>query len=154
MPFCSNCGNKIEDEAKFCSNCGAKVASSDMDSAISNNLNKTGTVIVHRGNAMQDVLRSYIVFIDGKEVGKIKQNEEQQNELNYGKHVIQFKIDWKGSKLLEFELNDDSPIVCVNCRGYSKFGTIFESGKALLGANDNYILAVIDDPRNSIRKYK
>ena len=75
MPFCSNCGNKIEDKAKFCSNCGAKVASSDMDSAISNNLNKTGTVIVHRGNAMQDVLRSYIVFIDGKEVGKIKQNE-------------------------------------------------------------------------------
>lgn len=62
MPFCSNCGNKIENESKFCSNCGAKVASSDMDSAISNNLNETGTVIVHRGN-----------------------------------------------KLLEFELNDDSP---------------------------------------------
>lgn len=154
MPFCSNCGNKIENEANFCQNCGAKVVNLDTNSAVSNNLNKTGTVIVHRGNAMQDILRSYKVFIDGKEVGKIKQSEEQQYKLSYGKHVIQFKIDWKGSKLLEFELNDNSPIICVNCRGYSKFGTTIESGKALLGANDNYILAVIDDPRNAIKSYK
>ena len=154
MPFCSNCGNKIENEAKFCPNCGTKVANIEADSSISDNLNKTGTVIVHRGNSMQDMLRSYKILIDGNEVGKIKQNEEQQYELKYGKHVIQFKIDWKGSKLLEFEPNDETPTVCVNCRGYSKFGTSIEGGKALFGANDNYILAVIDDPRNAIRSYK
>lgn len=154
MPFCNNCGNKIENEAKFCPNCGTKVVVSDMNSVESNNQNKTGTVIVHRGTSMQDMLRSYKVLIDGNEVGKIKQNEEQQYELNYGKHVIQFKIDWKGSKLLEFELNDDTPTVRVNCRGYSKFGTTLEGGIALFGANDNYILAVIDDPRNAIKRYK
>ena len=30
MPFCSNCGAKLEDGAKFCPNCGAKVAGGDV----------------------------------------------------------------------------------------------------------------------------
>ena len=72
MSFCSNCGNKIESGANFCQNCGAKVENIKADSSIDNNPNKTGTVIVHRGNSMQDMLRSYKVLIDGNEVGKIK----------------------------------------------------------------------------------
>lgn len=29
MPFCSNCGAKLEDDAKFCPNCGAKVGGAE-----------------------------------------------------------------------------------------------------------------------------
>lgn len=154
MPFCTNCGTKMEDNAKFCQNCGTKIDNLENNASVYNNNNKIGTVIIHRGTSMQDMLRSYKILIDGNEVGKIKQNEQKQYDLNYGSHVIQFKIDWKGSKLLKFELNDDTPTIYVNCRGYSKFGTSIEAGKALFGANDNYILAVIDDTRNAINRYK
>lgn len=144
MPFCSNCGNKIDDEVKFCSNCGTKVVDSNTDSVECNNLNKTGTVVIHRGGGMQDILRAYKIFIDGREMGAIKANEEKTFELKYGEHVIQFKIDWKGSKLLEFQLNDDKPIVRVECSCYSKLGTTYGVAKSFFGSNDEYIKAFIE----------
>lgn len=36
MPFCSNCGQKIDANAKFCSGCGAKTAVQTSNNAASN----------------------------------------------------------------------------------------------------------------------
>lgn len=42
MPFCSNCGQKIDANAKFCSGCGARTAVQTSNNAANNTTNTTG----------------------------------------------------------------------------------------------------------------
>ena len=107
------------------------------------NPNGKGKVIINRGGGYQDATRAYKIVIDGQTVGKIKAKKQEEFELTYGQHTIQFKIDWMGSQLLTFQLDDNKPIVKVECGCTSKMGSGVGIAKSLLGGKDNYIQAGI-----------
>lgn len=64
-----------------------------------------GCVIVVRpvGN-YRDSLRAYTVMIDGTSVGKIMAGGEIRVDLDAGRHTISAKVDWTGSKRIDFSL--------------------------------------------------
>jgi hypothetical protein len=46
----------------------------------------------------------YKVVIDGEEVGRIGDGDELDIPVSPGEHSLRLKIDWTGSKQLEFSL--------------------------------------------------
>lgn len=61
-------------------------------------LGQMGSVVVRRiESGSRDRFRSYKVFIDDREVGKLKRGESATFELSPGTHTVQVAIDWKRS---------------------------------------------------------
>jgi hypothetical protein len=104
-----------------------------------------GKVIVHRGGGYQDALRAYKILVDGKDVGKIKANKQEDISLAFGQHTIQFKIDWMASPTLNFQLSAEKPEVRVECSCTSKAGSGIGIVKSVAGGKENYIKAWIED---------
>lgn len=143
MAFCSNCGKEIDDESKFCSYCGSPVKNNIKPTVISD---KSGTVIIYRQFGIQDLLAPYKIFVDSKESGTIKNNENKFLKLKYGEHTIQFMGKWNGkvSKILKFQLNDEHSNVKVTCSCYDKLATTIGVLLAYTGPDDEYIKAFFE----------
>jgi len=64
MPYCSNCGNKVSDNAKFCDVCGTKILSKEESNIKQgNNLEKRKTIYdgeVHKCPNCGEVLNSFL----------------------------------------------------------------------------------------------
>ncbi len=67
-----------------------------------------------------DVLRDYLVMIDGKEVAQIANGSELVVEVEQGTHQLKLKIDWCGSNEISFDIKNDETLV-------------FECGSSLKG---------------------
>ena len=63
-------------------------------------------IIIKRCTGYVDKIRAYKIFLDGTEIGVIRQGESKQFPLQQGKHTLQLKIDWCTSKLVTFDLTD------------------------------------------------
>jgi hypothetical protein len=67
-----------------------------------------GAIRVTRRRApWRDALRSYVVLIDGKRAGKIRQGATKDFLVQPGRHSLRLKIDWKGSDELTVEVQQD-----------------------------------------------
>ncbi|MGE0632829.1 MAG: hypothetical protein AB7O96_10490 [Pseudobdellovibrionaceae bacterium] len=66
-----------------------------------------GKVVLARKCAFGDRLRSYKIFLDGLEVGKIRNGQTWRADCVDGQHTLQLKIDWCSSPELSFETNGD-----------------------------------------------
>jgi hypothetical protein len=55
------------------------------------------TVELNRASKFTDRIRSYQVFVDGEEVGKIKNGEHATFSVAPGRHEVKLKIDWTES---------------------------------------------------------
>ena len=53
-------------------------------------------------NGWDDGARAYLVYIDGKKEGAIRENETLQFDVSEGTHTLQLKIDWCSSPALQF----------------------------------------------------
>ena len=53
-------------------------------------------------NGWDDGARAYLVYIDGKKEGAIRENETLHFDLSEGEHTIQLKIDWCSSPMRTF----------------------------------------------------
>ena len=56
-----------------------------------------------------DMFRSYKIFLDGTEIGKIRHGKSKDFPVQKGKHTLQLKIDWCTSNPVEF-IYDNNPI--------------------------------------------
>jgi|GEM_PF-3194476 len=67
-----------------------------------------------RGIEPTNYFRKYIVFIDGKETGKISSGETKHFDLEPGRYSIQIKIDWCESTPINFEIMNEknTELVC------------------------------------------
>jgi hypothetical protein len=74
-----------------------------------------GTLVVRRGKGYVDKVRAYKVLIDGQEVGRIKQDEEQSFPVTPGRHQLQLKLDWVTSPPEVFDAVPGQPVV-YSCR--------------------------------------
>lgn len=73
-----------------------------------------GSVTIHRrSKAWRDRWRSYVVEIDGRDVGKIARGEDKTFPLEPGDgHAVRLKIDWCSSPLVIVSGDEDSRLEC------------------------------------------
>lgn len=74
MPFCSQCGSKVEDYAIFCSNCGSKITNIEKahnDRSTKSTLSFPMTFTVSRESQFTCSGTGYKVIINGQDLGKI-----------------------------------------------------------------------------------
>ncbi len=57
-----------------------------------------------------DAARAYIVCIDGKKVGDIREGETKNFEVSEGVHSLQLKIDWCSSPVQQFTMEQGKTI--------------------------------------------
>jgi|SRR5690349_5035066 len=78
------------------------------------------TLTVRRDKGWSDKLRKYRILLDGREIGRIGEGEVVRHPLTQGAHVIEARIDWCGSRPLEFEARatDKDVLVRSALRGW------------------------------------
>ena len=59
--------------------------------------------IARPAGTWRDVMRAYQLLVDGTVVGQIRTEETLQVTISPGRHRIQARIDWSGSRAVEFE---------------------------------------------------
>jgi hypothetical protein len=52
----------------------------------------------------RDRLRSYVIEIDGDEIGKVARDEQVEFPVEPGEHNVRAVIDWSGSSLVQVEV--------------------------------------------------
>lgn len=67
-----------------------------------------------------DMWRSYEVIVDGNVVGRINPGEVFEYNVSPGAHALQLKIDWCGSPILHFKI-EDREVVDFECGGLSGY---------------------------------
>ena len=72
-------------------------------------------IFLKRAPAWADIFRSYKIFLDGVEVGKIKQGQTWVGTCSTGVHSLQLRIDWCQSGMLEFEIEPDQEKIEFEC---------------------------------------
>lgn len=80
--FCTECGKKVE--GNFCTNCGAKVENVEEVNTESGNI----PIIVTRPKSMVGMAISFTVYVDGKDIGKLKNNTSLTCNVAVGEHTV------------------------------------------------------------------
>lgn len=62
------------------------------------------TLVITRESSYPDRFRSYGVMLDGKKIGELGNAESKQFTIAPGTHAISLKIDWCGSRTLDFSI--------------------------------------------------
>lgn len=88
---------------------------------------------IHRVSQFENRGRKIKLEIDGEFVGSIKNGESLIFEVNPGKHLVQAKIDWCSSNLIELNASDNSEFEyeLKKGRGPAIYRIIFNSGEYL-----------------------
>jgi hypothetical protein len=58
---------------------------------------------ISRSKAFRDRLRAYQIFLDGKQVGKVRAGRRLEVEVSPGRHQVVAKIDWCSSPAVEVD---------------------------------------------------
>jgi hypothetical protein len=72
-------------------------------------------IILNRSKGYADKMRAYKIFLDGVEVGGIKEGEAWSAECSIGKHKLALKIDWCKTPDQEFFLTSENDTVKFEC---------------------------------------
>lgn len=78
------------------------------------------TLRITRDKGYADLVRTYIVMVDGKKIGELRNGESKEFAISPGDHSITAKIDWCSSKTLRFHVKDGDTLsfdICSNLRG-------------------------------------
>ena len=59
-----------------------------------------------RDSGYADRLRAYKVIVDGKTAGEIRNGETKEFPISRGQHDLLLKVDWCGSKNIQFTVAD------------------------------------------------
>lgn len=84
-------------------------------------------IIIKRDSGYADRLRAYKIILDGKIIGKIKNNETVELSVSEGFHSIHMTVDWCRSNIVNFE--SDREVITFDCksslRGFQILFAIF-----------------------------
>ena len=85
------------------------------------------TLTVRRDKGWADKIRMYRILVDGVEIGQLGEGEVLRQEISYGPHVMEAKVDWCGSRPLRFEAQSADQVVLVRStlRGWRTFLALF-----------------------------
>ena len=87
-----------------------------------------GSVTIERRRQIwRDFFRSYVVTVDGREVGKLRSGGKETFNLEPGLHEVRMKIDWCGSPTITVDGSADTQMIC-NSNG-TAFTAIFRTSE-------------------------
>jgi hypothetical protein len=92
-------------------------------------------IVIRRGDGYRDLLRSYRILVDGKDVAKIRRNSERRLPVSPGSHRVQLRIDWMGSPELQVFVDSGDHIVLL-CGPNPAFST---SALSILRSDNSYV---------------
>ena len=135
--ICTKCKNEMADSDKFCPTCGfSKEEILGINTEVTN---FESMIEVYRESGIFGWIFDFIVLIDGKEIGRLKNGEKKRFKLTPGLHEIQIKINWSvfASPKESFLLKDFTKFTCKPKLGmFSPFKIpyyfLFKRKKALL----------------------
>jgi hypothetical protein len=81
-----------------------------------------------RDSGYADRLRAYQVILDGVTIGEVRNDQTQQFAVTPGQHRLSLKIDWCGSKTIDFSLAGDDHATFLaksNLRGPKLFAVLW-----------------------------
>ena len=82
-------------------------------------------VKIHRENQFADAVRAYRIYVDGEKKGEISRGATEDFFVSEGTHRIQLKIDWCGSREIEFTVKAEETVE-FDCGNNTKgFFTIY-----------------------------
>lgn len=97
------------------------------------------TLKITRDSGYADLVRAYDVILDGKKIGELRNGESKEFSVTPGQHALAAKIDWCGSKTLQFHARD-SNTVSFNIRSNLRGLMIFLVLWYVLFDRDSYLL--------------
>jgi hypothetical protein len=100
-----------------------------------------GTVIVHRVSRRADLLRAYVVEIDGEDVGTVRDGETLQLQVATGPHTARVRVDWLGSPPVNVSV---PPRGAVRLRCANAVTNPLQFVRAMTGARNRYLLLELD----------
>lgn len=63
-----------------------------------------------RDSGYADSIRAYDVVIDGQKAGELRDGEIKEFPISCGQHRVSLKIDWCGSKTIQFTAADENEL--------------------------------------------
>lgn len=81
-----------------------------------------------RDSGYADRLRPYQVILDGTKIGEVRDGQNQRFSIAPGQHTISLKIDWCGSKAIDFTIAGEDQVTFrakSNLRGFKIFAAIW-----------------------------
>ena len=94
------------------------------------------SISLTRDSGYADRRRQYRVLIDGVEVGRIADGATESYAVTPGNHTLVLKIDWCGSKLLNFDVQDGQLLYFACGSSLRAFRLLLVFYYALLARND------------------
>lgn len=62
---------------------------------------------IKRPSEWNNLIRNYGIYLDGKKLGVVENNDIQIFNIDAGQHTLKAKIDWCGSQTIDFDIKDD-----------------------------------------------
>ena len=104
--FCPNCGKEIE-KGNFCPSCGNKIEGNDNGRKVS--------LTITRNKKIMGFAISFPIFVDGVEIGKLKNGQSLNYEVSEGIHKVLFKSVEKDLEQ-EITINSNTNSVEIICQ--------------------------------------
>lgn len=96
------------------------------------------SITISRDSGYADRIRAYLVMLDGKELGRLKNGVTKTFPLEPGTHKLVMKIDWCGSNTISFSLADGES-ASFNCGSSLRGARMFLNLYYILFARDQYL---------------
>ena len=97
------------------------------------------TMRISRGSGYSDYLRAYTVLLDGSKIGELANGETRDFSVAPGPHTISLKIDWCGSKGLNFTAIEGQPL-SFSAKSNATGARIFMNLWYVVVARNDYLL--------------
>ena|ERR1017187_924681 len=79
------------------------------------------SIRVIRDSGYRDIFRAYAVALDGKRACELRRGQTRELSLSPGPHAISVRIDWCGSKALDFVATEGETVTFIvrsGCPGW------------------------------------
>lgn len=86
MKKCIKCDKEYEDDVNYCSLCGDNLTQS----------NRNAILELYRVSRFYCMMNSFSIYLDGKEICKLKNGQKLQVKITDGKHNLEVQINWSG----------------------------------------------------------
>ena len=87
------------------------------------------SLTIVRDSGFTDRRRNYQVLLDGNKIGQIGHAETKKFPVSPGRHRLRLKIDWCGSRDVEFDAKETDELIfrATNLQGLTVYWCVFLS---------------------------
>ena len=100
-------------------------------------------LVINRKNGWFGRFRNYAIYLDGRKIGEISNNQTKEFEIDLGEHSVKGKIDWVESKEERFSIaGNETKLLNLTTYKYEREITFFTGFVGVLYLILKYMLAI------------